>query len=122
MHPDGYIEIARSRQRRDHQRRREHLDDASRESDHASTPPCSRVAVVAKPDEKWGEVPKAFVTLKAGRASSRKPDRAFAREQLPRFKVPKAIGVSDLPKTSTGKIQKYVLREREWAGKSKRVN
>ncbi|MDB5028282.1 MAG: fatty-acyl-CoA synthase, partial [Candidatus Eremiobacteraeota bacterium] len=79
-------------------------------------------AVVAVPDEKWGEVPKAFVTLKPGRSLDADALRAFARERIAAFKVPKTVEFCDLPKTSTGKIQKYVLREREWKGREKRVN
>jgi len=80
------------------------------------------VAVVAIPHERWGEVPKAFVTLKPGRTVEAIELERFAREQLAAFKVPKVYEFGALPKTSTGKIQKYVLREREWAGKTKRVN
>jgi fatty-acyl-CoA synthase len=79
-------------------------------------------AVVAVPDEKWGEVAKAFVTLKPGRMLEADALRAFARERIAAFKVPKTVEFGDLPKTSTGKIQKYVLREREWKGREKRVN
>jgi fatty-acyl-CoA synthase len=79
-------------------------------------------AVVAIPDEKWGEVPKAFVTLKPGRTLEAEELRLFARERIAAFKVPKAYEFGDLPKTSTGKIQKYVLRDREWSGRTKRVN
>jgi fatty-acyl-CoA synthase len=80
------------------------------------------VAVVAVPDEKWGEVPKAFVTLKPGRTLKSDELRAFARERIASFKVPKSVEFGELPKTSTGKIQKYVLREREWQNRAKRVN
>ena len=80
------------------------------------------VAVVSMPDEKWGEVPKAFVTLKPGRTLDAAELQAFARARIAAFKVPKAYEFCDLPKTSTGKIQKYVLREREWSGRAKRVN
>ena len=79
-------------------------------------------AVVAVPDEKWGEVAKAFVTLKPGRTLEADELRAFARERIAAFKVPKTVEFGELPKTSTGKIQKYVLREREWKGHEKRVN
>ncbi len=79
-------------------------------------------AVVAVPDEKWGEVAKAFVTLKPGRTLDPDELRAFARERIAAFKVPKTVEFGELPKTSTGKIQKYVLREREWKGRAKRVN
>jgi len=79
-------------------------------------------AVVAKPDEKWGEVPKAFVTAKPGVTLTAEEIVEHCRTRLPGFKTPKAIEFGELPKTSTGKIQKYVLREREWRGKTKRVN
>ena len=79
-------------------------------------------AVVAVPDEKWGEVPKAFVTLKPGRTLDGDTLRQFARARIAAFKVPKTYEFCDLPKTSTGKIQKYVLREQEWKGREKRVN
>ena len=69
-------------------------------------------AVVAQPDAKWGEVPCAFVELKAGRAVSEAELVAFCRPLLARFKVPKRIVFGELPKTSTGKIQKFLLRDR----------
>jgi fatty-acyl-CoA synthase len=79
-------------------------------------------AVVAMPDSKWGEVPKAFVTLKPGQTLTAEALLAFCREQLPGFKVPKAVEFGPLPKTSTGKIQKFVLRDKEWKDHEKRVN
>ena len=69
-------------------------------------------AVVAKPDAKWGETPCAFVELKSGAKVSEVELIEFCRGQLARFKVPRAIVFGELPKTSTGKIQKFVLRER----------
>jgi fatty-acyl-CoA synthase len=74
-------------------------------------PSVSEAAVVGMPDERWGEVPLAFVTLRAAVADEEL--REFVRGRLARFKVPKRIEVVDeLPKTGTGKIQKFVLRER----------
>jgi fatty-acyl-CoA synthase len=69
--------------------------------------------VVAAPDETWGEVPVAFVTLTGGGAAIDEADcRAFLRQRLARFKVPRDIHVvGELPKTGTGKIQKFALRE-----------
>jgi fatty-acyl-CoA synthase len=69
-------------------------------------------AVVAKADEKWGEVPCAFVELKEGLKVSEKELIAFARTQLAGFKTPKYVFFEDLPKTSTGKIQKFELRQK----------
>jgi fatty-acyl-CoA synthase len=69
-------------------------------------------AVVAKPDEKWGETPCAFVTLKSGAPAVTEQDIiAFCRERLAGFKCPRKVVFGPLPKTSTGKIQKNVLRD-----------
>jgi fatty-acyl-CoA synthase len=68
-------------------------------------------AVVAQPDEKWGETPCAFIELKPGASVSAEDLRAFCREHMARFKVPKSFVFQELPKTSTGKIQKFVLRD-----------
>ncbi len=69
-------------------------------------------AVVAQPDPKWGEVPCAFVELKEGAAATEAELIAFCRERMARFKAPKKVVFGPLPKTSTGKIQKFVLREK----------
>jgi len=74
-------------------------------------PAVMEAAVVARPDEKWGESPCAFVTLKVGREASAEEIIAFCREHLARFKVPRTVVFGPLPKTSTGKIQKFVLRD-----------
>jgi fatty-acyl-CoA synthase len=79
-------------------------------------------AVVAIPDDVWGERPKAFVTLKSGQSASEVELISFCRDRIAHYKCPVAVEFCDLPKTSTGKIQKYVLRERAWAGKDKRIN
>jgi len=68
--------------------------------------------VVAKPDEKWGEVPMAFVELKDGQSVDAEEIMAFCREHLAGFKTPKHVEFGELPKTSTGKIQKFLLREK----------
>ena len=73
-------------------------------------PSVSLVAVVAKPDEKWGEVPCAFVELKPGMSATEEELIKFARARLAGFATPKAVVFCDLPKTSTGKIQKFELR------------
>ena len=68
-------------------------------------------AVVAQPDAKWGEVPCAFVELKAGATATEADIIAFCRSQMPGFKTPKKVVFSTIPKTSTGKIQKFMLRD-----------
>ncbi|HYY59897.1 MAG TPA: acyl-CoA synthetase, partial [Burkholderiales bacterium] len=65
-----------------------------------------------KPDAKWGETPCAFVELKSGASVAEAELMEFCRQHLARFKAPRAIVFGELPKTSTGKIQKFVLRER----------
>ena len=80
------------------------------------------VAVIAVPDEKWGEVPKAFVVPKDGRHPTADDIVSHCRRLLAHFKCPKAVEFGALPKTSTGKVQKFVLREREWAGRDKRIH
>jgi fatty-acyl-CoA synthase len=68
-------------------------------------------AVVAKPDEKWGETPCAFIELKPGASASADDLIAWCRQNLSGYKVPRVIAFRELPKTSTGKIQKFKLRE-----------
>ena len=79
-------------------------------------------AVIAVPDDTWGEVPKAFVTLRPGRSASEADLIAHCRARIARYKAPRSVVFGPLPRTSTGKIQKYVLREREWQGRDKRIN
>jgi fatty-acyl-CoA synthase len=76
-----------------------------------SHPSVVESAVVGVPDERWGEVPVAFVTLRKSADVDATALADFARERLARYKVPKRLVFSDLPKTSTGKIQKNVLRD-----------
>jgi fatty-acyl-CoA synthase len=85
-------------------------------------PDVMEAAVVAVPDEKWGERPKAFVVLRDGHAATGTELVEHVRTTLARYKAPDSVEfVTELPKTSTGKIQKFQLREREWAGRSGRV-
>ena len=74
-------------------------------------PAVSLAAVVAKPDEAWGEVPCAFVELRDGAEADEDGIIAFARGRLAGFKTPKRVIFGELPKTSTGKIQKFILRD-----------
>jgi fatty-acyl-CoA synthase len=73
------------------------------------------------PHEHWGERPKAFATLRDGESLSAEELIAFTRERLAHYKCPDAVEFGPLPKTSTGKVQKYLLREREWAGHATRL-
>jgi fatty-acyl-CoA synthase len=68
-------------------------------------------AVVAQPDPKWGETPLAYVELKPGASVTGEELRSFCRQHMAGFKIPKAFVFGELPKTSTGKIQKFALRE-----------
>jgi fatty-acyl-CoA synthase len=88
----------------------------------AKHPAVLECAVVAVPDDHWGERPKAFVTLKPGAEATADGIIAFCRANLPDFKCPAAVTFGDLPKTATGKIKKFLLREREWAGYDKRIH
>ena len=74
-------------------------------------PAILEAAVVAKHDDKWGETPCAFVTLKSAESLSDADVIAYCRDNLARFKVPKNVVFTELPKTSTGKVQKFALRE-----------
>jgi fatty-acyl-CoA synthase len=85
-------------------------------------PAVLEAAVVAVPNDRWGERPKAFVTLRPGTEVGEQELIAFCRERLAHFKCPDAIAFGPLPKTSTGKVQKFALREPEWAGRERRIN
>jgi fatty-acyl-CoA synthase len=120
-HPDGYVEVS-DRAKDIIISGGENISTIELEQAIVKHPAVLECAVVAMPDERWGERPKAFVALKPGCAATESEIVDFCRERLARFKCPAAVEFGELPKTSTGKIQKYVLREREWAGQAKRVN
>ncbi len=121
MHPDNYIQIM-DRQKDIIISGGENISTVEVENTLYQHPSVLEAAVVSTPDEKWGEVPKAFITLKPGTNSSAEEIMAFCKEHLARFKSPKYIEFCDLPKTATGKIQKFVLREKEWGSQERRVN
>ncbi|MBP6014237.1 MAG: hypothetical protein KBA31_18560 [Alphaproteobacteria bacterium] len=75
-------------------------------------PAVGLAAVVGKQDEKWGETPVAFIELKSGAKASAEDIIGFVKSQIAGYKVPRTIVFCDLPKTSTGKIQKFKLREK----------
>jgi fatty-acyl-CoA synthase len=120
MHPDGYIEL-RDRSKDIIISGGENISTIEVENAIYRHPKVQEVAVVGIPDEKWGEVPKAFVTPRPGVELGAEELIEFCRETLARFKCPKVVAFCDLPKTSTGKIQKFKLREREWAGRKRRI-
>lgn len=120
-HPDGSIEL-RDRAKDVIISGGENISTIEVEQAIARHQAVLECAVVAIPDPTWGERPKAFVTLKPGQQVEEQELIAFCRERLAHFKCPAAIEFGELPKTSTGKIQKYILREREWAGREKRIN
>ncbi len=110
QHPDGYIQIT-DRAKDVIISGGENISSVEVEGVLMSHPDVNLCAVVAKPDEKWGEVPCAFVELKPGAAEDDKGLIAFCRQTLAGFKTPKTVVFQELPKTSTGKIQKFELRK-----------
>ena len=109
QHPNGYMQIA-DRAKDIIISGGENISSVEVEGVLMAHPDVLLCAVVAKPDEKWGEVPCAFVELKDGVAGDEAALIAFAREKLAGFKTPKKVIFQELPKTSTGKIQKFELR------------
>lgn len=110
-HEDGYVKIA-DRAKDIIISGGENVSSVEVEGALMHHPAVALCAVVAKPDEKWGEVPCAFVELKEGASATEAELIAFARSRLAGFKTPKQVLFTDLPKTATGKIQKFELRNR----------
>ena len=121
MHPDNYAQIV-DRKKDVIISGGENISTVEVESILYKHPDVLEVAVVPIPDDKWGEVPKAFVVPRPGANPDPKAIIDFCKANLARFKAPKVIEFGELPKTATGKIQKYKLREREWQGRERRVN
>lgn len=121
IHPDNYIQIM-DRKKDIIISGGENISTVEIENVLFSHPDVLEVAVIPVPDPKWGEVPKAFIVLQNGT----KPDAGdiieFCKTKLARFKAPKYIEFGELPKTATGKIQKFKLREKEWVGHDRMVN
>ncbi|WP_210396611.1 acyl-CoA synthetase [Motiliproteus sediminis] len=108
-HEDGYIEI-KDRSKDIIISGGENISSIEVEDTLYRHPAVQEAAVVARPDDKWGETPCAFVTLKPGSDATEAEIIEFCRDNMARFKAPKTVVFCDLPKTSTGKIQKFVLR------------
>ncbi len=122
MHPDGYIEL-RDRIKDIVISGGENISTVEVEQALMSHPAVLDVAVVGVPDDKWGERPKAFAVLRAGHSATPEELIAYVRTKIARYKAPRDIDiVVELPKTSTGKIQKFVLRDSEWAGRTHHVH
>jgi fatty-acyl-CoA synthase len=111
LHADGYIQL-KDRSKDIIISGGENISSIEVEDVLYKHPAVAACAVVGKPDEKWGETPCAFLELKAGTTATADEIIAWCREHLARYKVPRHVVFEDLPKTSTGKIQKFNLRER----------
>ena len=111
VNPDGYIKI-KDRSKDIIISGGENISSIEIENTLAKHPSVSIAAVVAKPDEKWGEVPCAFIEKVQDKEVTEKELIDFCRETLAGFKIPKKVAFCELPKTSTGKIQKFELRKK----------
>ena len=119
-HPDGNIEL-RDRSKDIIISGGENISSIEVEQTICAHPAVLECAVIGIPHERWGERPKAFVTLNSEARASAGEIIAFCRQRLAHYKCPDTIEFGPLPKTSTGKVQKFALREREWAGRKTRV-
>jgi fatty-acyl-CoA synthase len=119
-HPDGNIEL-RDRGKDIIISGGENISSIEVEQTIVAHPAVLECAVIGIPHPHWGERPKAFVTLNEAGAATPEQIIEFCRERLAHYKCPDSVEFGPLPKTSTGKVQKFVLREREWAGQGKRI-
>jgi fatty-acyl-CoA synthase len=119
-HPDGYVEL-RDRKKDIIISGGENISSIEVEHAIREHPAVVDVAVVSTPDEKWGERPKAFVEIADGAQVSPEDIKAFAEQKLPRYMRPDSVEFTKLTRTATGKIEKKNLREREWAGRDRKV-
>ena len=110
MHPDGYVQL-KDRSKDIIISGGENISSIEVEDALYKHPAVQAAAVVAKPDEKWGETPCAFVELKPGQNATTDELVAWCKTNLAGYKVPRYVVFAELPKTSTGKIQKFKLRE-----------
>jgi fatty-acyl-CoA synthase len=110
MHPDGYIQV-KDRSKDIIISGGENISSIEVEELLYTHPSVAFCAVVAKPDEKWGETPCAFIELKPGASATTEEILQWCRQGLARYKVPRYVVFAEVPKTSTGKIQKFKLRE-----------
>jgi fatty-acyl-CoA synthase len=120
-HPDSAIEL-RDRGKDVIISGGENISSIEVEQAICAHPAVLECAVVAVPDDHWGERPKAFVTVKEGATTTEAEIIKFCRQRLAHFKCPRAVAFGPLPKTSTGKVQKFQLREPEWKDRDRRIN
>ena len=121
MHDHGYVEV-RDRAKDVIISGGENIASIEVEQALASHPDVVECAVVAAPDDTWGEVPAAFVMLRPGADVTETDLVKHVKSRIARFKAPKSVTFGDLPKTATGKIQKFALRDQLWAGRDRRIN
>jgi fatty-acyl-CoA synthase len=120
-YPDGYIKLL-DRAKDIVISGGENISTVEVEHALSSHPAVGDVAVIAVPDERWGERPKAFVVLNVGRSAGQAELISHVKEHIAKFKAPKSVDfVLELPRTSTGKIRKDLLRKAEWAGHDSRI-
>jgi fatty-acyl-CoA synthase len=111
MHPDGYIQL-KDRSKDIIISGGENISSIELEDVLYKHPAVQAASVVAKPDERWGETPCAFIELKPGHTVTPEQIVAYCREHVAHYKAPRFVVFGELPKTSTGKVQKYILREK----------
>lgn len=121
MHDHGYVEV-RDRAKDVIISGGENIASIEVEQALASHPDVVECAVVAAPDDTWGEVPAAFVVLRTGAAVTEADLVEHVKTRIARFKAPKSVTFGELPKTATGKIQKFALRDQLWSDRDRRVN
>ena len=121
MHDHGYVEV-RDRAKDVIISGGENIASIEVEQALASHPDVVECAVVAAPHDTWGEVPAAFVVLRTGSPVTEADLVEHVKSRIARFKAPKSVTFGELPKTATGKIQKFALRDQLWAGRDRRVN
>jgi fatty-acyl-CoA synthase len=119
-HPDGNIEL-RDRDKDIIKSGGEKISSIEVEQAIVAHPAVLECAVVGVPHEFWGERPKAFVTLQGKKHATEQEIIDFCRDHLAHYKCPDSVEFGPLPKTSTGKVQKFMLREREWSGRERRI-
>ena len=121
MHPDGYVEL-RDRAKDVVISGGENISTIEVEQAIVSHPAVLEAAVIGVPDEQWGEVPKGFVVLADGQSATPEELIEHVKVKIARYKAPKTVEiVAELPKTSTGKVQKFELREKEWSAEASRI-